>query len=174
MAEPPDQMPAAAGRGHLRASDADREQVISTLKAAFVQGRLATSDFDLRVGQVLASRTYGELAALTADLPAGLTDAVPPRRAARTQARPPMSKTAKVTICVAIAIAVPGALAAATMVPLPFFIFLPFYLLVAVVEMHARRLEKRSRGQLPQGPAPGAGGQASQRLRSADPGRQLP
>jgi hypothetical protein len=38
MAEPPAQMPAAAGRGDLRASHADREQVIGALKAAFVQG----------------------------------------------------------------------------------------------------------------------------------------
>jgi hypothetical protein len=59
----------AAGRSHLRASHADREQVIDVLKAAFAQGRLAKDDFDLRVGQVLASRTYGGLDALTADLP---------------------------------------------------------------------------------------------------------
>jgi uncharacterized protein DUF1707 len=62
----------AGGRGHLRASHADREQVIGTLKAAFVQGRLVKDEFDLRVGQALAPRTYAELAALTADLPAGL------------------------------------------------------------------------------------------------------
>jgi len=36
MAEPPDQMPAAAGIGYLRASHADREQVIGTLKENFV------------------------------------------------------------------------------------------------------------------------------------------
>ena len=60
------------GRGHLRASHADREQVIGTLKAAFVQGRLTRDELDLRVGQALAPRTYAELAALTADLPAGL------------------------------------------------------------------------------------------------------
>ena len=41
MAEPRDQMPAAAGHGHLPASQADREQVIGVLKAAFVQGMLA-------------------------------------------------------------------------------------------------------------------------------------
>ena len=29
---------AAAGRGHLRAADADREHVIDLLKTAFVQG----------------------------------------------------------------------------------------------------------------------------------------
>jgi Domain of unknown function (DUF1707) len=64
-------MPAAAGRGHLRASHADRERVVGSLKAAFVQGRLAKDEFDLRVGQTLAARTYAELAAVIADLPAG-------------------------------------------------------------------------------------------------------
>ena len=41
------------------------------LKAAFVQGRLAKDEFDLRVGRVLASRTYADLGAVTADIPAG-------------------------------------------------------------------------------------------------------
>ena len=67
--------------GRLRASHADREQVIGTLKAAFVQGMLTRDEFGLRVGQALASRTYAELAALTADLPAGLTMASPPQPA---------------------------------------------------------------------------------------------
>ena len=71
----------AAGRGHLRASPADREQVIGTLKAAFVQGRLTELEFDLRVGQVLTSQTCGDLAALTADRPAGLAIAPPPKPA---------------------------------------------------------------------------------------------
>jgi DUF1707 SHOCT-like domain len=39
-AEPGNEMAAAASRSHLRASHADREQVIAVLKAAFVQGRL--------------------------------------------------------------------------------------------------------------------------------------
>src|SRR4051812_37865287 len=41
---------AAASRSHgsLRASHADREQVIGTLKAAFVQATLAKDEFDLR------------------------------------------------------------------------------------------------------------------------------
>jgi len=81
MAEPRDQMPAAAGRGHLRASQADREQVIGVLKAAFVLGMLAKDEFELRVGQAFASRTYAELAALTADLPSELTAARPSRPA---------------------------------------------------------------------------------------------
>src|SRR5437588_4907103 len=63
-------------RGHLRASHADREQVIATLRAAFIQGRLTRDEFDLRVSRALRARTYAELAALTADLPAGLTGPV--------------------------------------------------------------------------------------------------
>ena len=62
-----------SSRGHLRAAHADREQVIDTLKAAFIQGRLTKDELDLRESQTFASRTYGELAAVTADLPAGLT-----------------------------------------------------------------------------------------------------
>jgi Domain of unknown function (DUF1707) len=88
MAEPPDQMPAAAGRGDLRASHADRDQVIGILKAAFVQGRLAKDEFDLRVGQTLASRTCAELATITADLPAGLTEAQTPAPAPAQRERP--------------------------------------------------------------------------------------
>ena len=81
MAELPDQRPAAAGHGGFRASRADRERVIGTLKTAFVQGHLDQDEFGLRVGQVLASRTYAELAVVTADLPAGLADDAPSRPA---------------------------------------------------------------------------------------------
>ena len=42
--------PAAGDCGQLRASRADREQVISMLKAAFVQGLMGKDEFDLRVG----------------------------------------------------------------------------------------------------------------------------
>ncbi|MBV9204459.1 MAG: DUF1707 domain-containing protein [Actinobacteria bacterium] len=59
-----------AARGRLRASDADREQTIGTLKAAFVQGRLTKDEFDARIAQTLAARTYAELATVTSDIPA--------------------------------------------------------------------------------------------------------
>jgi Domain of unknown function (DUF1707) len=85
MAMPGDpQAPVAAGRGHLRASHADRDQMVDTLKAAFVEGRLTMDEFDARVGQALASRTYGELAAVAAGIPA----------AARAPARPPRTPPA--------------------------------------------------------------------------------
>jgi len=74
MAGPGEEKAAGAGgRGRLRASHADREAAVSVLKAAFVQGRLAKDEFDQRIGQVLASRTNLELAALTADIPAEVT-----------------------------------------------------------------------------------------------------
>jgi Domain of unknown function (DUF1707) len=79
MAGPRDEMAAGVGdRTHMRASHADRDQVIDLLKTAFAQGRLAKDEFDLRVGQVLASRTYADLGALTADIPAGLERAQSP------------------------------------------------------------------------------------------------
>jgi hypothetical protein len=68
----------AGGLSGLRTSRAEREQVIDVLKAALVQGRLTKGEFDVRVGQVLASRTYAELGALTADIPDGVTDSRPP------------------------------------------------------------------------------------------------
>jgi len=72
MAGSGDEVTGPADHGHLRASDADREQVIDVLKAAFVQGRLTRDELDLRVGQALNSRTYAEQAAAIAGLPAGL------------------------------------------------------------------------------------------------------
>ena len=73
---PGDEMAAGAGDGSRPvASQADREKVLNALKTAFVQGRLAKDEFDLRIGKVLAA--YAELDALTADIPAGLTTAQP-------------------------------------------------------------------------------------------------
>ena len=93
MTGPGDNTAAAEGRrdGHFRASRADREQVIDTLKTAFVQGRLAKDEFCRRTGQALASRTYGELAAITLSIPARQGGAPPPR-AARAQDRNRMDK----------------------------------------------------------------------------------
>ena len=66
----------AVSRGRLRASDADREQAIDTLKAAFVHGWLTREQLGVRAGQALVSRTYGELAAVTDGIPARLTGVV--------------------------------------------------------------------------------------------------
>jgi hypothetical protein len=85
---------AAGALGQLRTSYADREQAIDVLKAAFVQGRLAKDEFDLRVGQVFASRTYADLDALTADIPSAVTSAQPSAVHAREPGRVLSFKTA--------------------------------------------------------------------------------
>jgi hypothetical protein len=95
---------AGGGRGRLRASHADREHVLDVLKAAFVQGLLIKDEFDMRVGQTFASRTYAELAALTADIPAGLIGAQPLRKPARAQASHPQNKVVNSCACAALAI----------------------------------------------------------------------
>ena len=73
-----DEAAAAAGRGRMRASHADRDQMIDALKTAFVQGRLTKDELDARIGQTLAAGTYAELATVTADIPAGPAGAQPP------------------------------------------------------------------------------------------------
>jgi Domain of unknown function (DUF1707) len=55
--------------GDLRVSDADRDRALSELSEAFQVGRITADEFDQRSGQVLATRTGKELAALLADLP---------------------------------------------------------------------------------------------------------
>jgi hypothetical protein len=55
----------------LRASHEDRDRVIETLRVAAGDGRLTVEELDERVESAFSARTYGELAALTSDLPAG-------------------------------------------------------------------------------------------------------
>jgi hypothetical protein len=187
MAGPGDEVAAGTGgHGSLRASHADREQVIGTIRAAFVQGRLDKDEFDLRVGQTLAARTYAELAALGADLPAGLA-AAQPAQPGRTPGKARVLTPGRVlTVAtvvyagvwpVALALPVSGpdhdphagvALAGtATLVYLLVFVG-------AVLQMLTEWLDRRSGRQPPRGPAPGAGGQASLRPPSGGPGGQLP
>jgi hypothetical protein len=109
---------AAASRGRLRASDADREQVIDTLKAAFVQGLLTRDELDRRTARALAARTYAELSPVTAGLAvaaAGLAASHPPPRPVRAHRR---RMTRKVVAGSACAIVLLPALVAA---------FLTFY-----------------------------------------------
>ncbi len=103
MPGPEDEIAATAdgSRGHLRASHGDREQAVEVLKAAFVQGMLAKDEFDQRVGQAFASRTYAELAAVTADIPAF----PPSRQPAGTPARTLAKAAGRSGICMLVAFA---------------------------------------------------------------------
>ncbi len=95
----------AASPGAFRASDADRERVIDNLKTAFVLGRLTRDELGLRTGRALEARTYVELAAVTAGILTGPTEArLPPRPAARSPSRRPVVKRAVAWGAVAIAL----------------------------------------------------------------------
>jgi hypothetical protein len=53
----------------MRASDADRQQVVDRLRAAHEDGRLKLEEFTERMGLAYQAVTYGDLAKLVADLP---------------------------------------------------------------------------------------------------------
>jgi len=53
----------------LRAADSDREKVAEQLKAALDEGRLSLHEYDERVGEAYAAKTYQELLVLLTDLP---------------------------------------------------------------------------------------------------------
>src|SRR6478672_5872830 len=81
-AEPWDQVAACmVSRDRIRASDADRDRVLDTLGTAFVEGRLTKEEFHARAIWVVASRTYGDLAAVTVSIPPRRE--TPPRRTPR-------------------------------------------------------------------------------------------
>jgi hypothetical protein len=163
------------GDGRLRASRADREQVVEQLKAAFVEDRLTKDELDTRVGQALASRTYADLAAVTADLPADLpagpaaagptpagpTAAGPPSTPARTLAK----AAARSGVCMLAAFAMLGVVAMAHGEGLA--AFLAFSAAVVAVIAASGFLgygvvdawqEHRLRGQLPPRPGRDGGG----------------
>ena len=133
---------------------ADRERVIRTLKAALAQGRLTEDEHDERTAQASVSRSRAELTALTADLPDGIT------------ALPPTPRDVQIALGVIIAAA--GVLAAivlanpdnmlafmAALGAIAILILVPVITVGLIIDV---RHQKRSGGQLPPGPTPGAGG----------------
>jgi hypothetical protein len=178
MAGPGDERAAGVGdRGRLRASHADREQVIGTLKAAFVQGMLDKNEFDQRVSETFAARTYADLVPLIADLPGGPTVAQW-RTSAHARSGLTMKRAVTWSACMVIA-TVMAAVIGWVLGAGPVFVVSSFAFVMATVAAGTMIVEawdknKQSRAQLPEGPSPGAGGQASRRLPSAGTGRQLP
>jgi Domain of unknown function (DUF1707) len=104
-----EQAVAAAGRGYMLASHADRDQTIDVLKAAFAQGRLAKDEFDARIGQTLAARNYAQLATATAGIPA----APAPPRPQLPRPRPPRQRMSHVARWGASGVVTPAIMAAA-------------------------------------------------------------
>ncbi|MEU1284307.1 DUF1707 and DUF4190 domain-containing protein [Kitasatospora sp. NPDC005856] len=69
--------PAVSPQAAMRAGHADRDRTLDVLKAAFAEGRLSVQEYEQRHEAVAASQTYGQLAALVADLPSGPMTAPP-------------------------------------------------------------------------------------------------
>jgi hypothetical protein len=76
--------------------------VIDALKSAFVYGLLGRDDLYMRAGEVLAARTYADLTALTADIPAGLIAAQSPAMAPAPSRRPVNKKVVAWAACLLI------------------------------------------------------------------------
>src|SRR5258708_21416792 len=84
----PSDLPATVGGEEPRASHGDRDQVVELLGVAAGDGRLPPEELDDRLERALTARTYAQLAALTADLPATPRPAVVPPAAGAVSATP--------------------------------------------------------------------------------------
>jgi len=153
----------------------DRERVVEVLKAAFVQGRLDKGELDARVGQAFASRTYAELAALTADIPA---DAAP-RQPARAPDRAPrhLMRNGAIRVGVSLSVAAAAMLGAFILqdqTSLMLFELAAFIVLAVVPVMILAAVagsvdERHSGRQLP--PRSGQGGEVLEGQRDGAVGR---
>jgi hypothetical protein len=170
----------AGALGQLRTSHADREQATDVLKAAFVQGRLTKDEFDLRVGQVFASRTYADLDALTADIPDGVTSAHPSTEHASEPGRVLSFKTAarvgavgavpSMASAVVVVVQSSGVSAVAGVLLVGVTGLFVAGLLAALLMLVSWVVRRSQRGAA-QGPPPGPAGLESRRRARA---RQLP
>jgi Domain of unknown function (DUF1707) len=171
----------------MRVSRADRERTVDVLKVAFVYERLTVDELDDRVGRALAARTYSDLAALTADIPAGPDLAPSPGSVAAPVRRPgsPARNRSAVT-AVKIGASVVAAVTAAVSVPVGvldnpgvavvvavFFLFLGAVaaglvgsVIAAAVKLESRQ-RSRSRGNTPPRPRSGTSSQAHRRAPTA-------
>jgi len=161
-----------ASRGHLRAAQADREQAITVLKAAYAQGRLTKDELEVRAGQAFASKTYAELAALTADIPVDLPAVSPAGRPPSTPARTLAKAACRSGVCLLAAVA----LAEGSFLVGNFLLIVAAcFALIAASGFFGYGIldawqERRSRGQLPRTPGQGHQGPDGRPPDDAAPG----
>jgi hypothetical protein len=171
-------MAAGSGGGRrVTASQADREQVLDALKAAFVQGRLTKDEFDQRVGRVLA--TYAELDALTADIPARPAETRLPEPARESHNRKVIQRGTAAgagasMAFTAVLVVVAGGSLALGLVVVPAVGAVVAVLLAGLLTLLSWVLEKGSSRQPSQGPPVQPSDQAPQSLASADPVKPSP
>jgi hypothetical protein len=149
--------------------------VIDVLKAAFTHGMLDKDELDLRVGQVLTSRTYADLAALTADIPATVVVPQPPPVPARQSQEKKFVRTLACALVVVPSTMVGYVLIAGHHLA-PAAIILNVVLFACVVAVPATLLvvvhswlDNRESSSTSPGSPPGTPGAASWRLAPAHP-----
>lgn len=179
MASPGDETSGAESQVRLRASAADREQVIEVLKAAFVQDRITKDELDQRIGKVLVSRTYDDLDILTADIPGAVIKARP-----AVPARPPDVSKKKLIRRTSVAVACTGfvlaeVVALATDSNPVFGVIAGLMagaftagLLAALLTLIAWAIDRNAGRQPSQGPPPGALDTAARQPAPDDPAGQ--
>jgi hypothetical protein len=183
------EMGARGGHGRLRASDADRERVIGTLKAAYVYGLVTKDEFDARVSQTFAARTRGALAVITADIPADLPAAPPSLRPAPATVSAPVAanltpadRAVIVTAVIGVLAMVAGLLlpeAAAGPLPLAGLLTLGgvgsvFVSSILFVNQARSQRTNHRRGQLPPRRGADVGSSAAYRAISATSAERVP
>lgn len=134
---------AAVGRGHLRASHADREHVIGALKTAFAAGLLTKDEFDSRVNRTLASRTYADLAAVTAGITAGPCGSKPSRPLTRAENAAAWGVCGLIVSAVLTVIVIPAGTTKGVAVGTAAAIYAVSWLLAAIIMVVARHRGSR-------------------------------
>jgi len=177
MSAPGDET-AAGAAGRMRASHADRDQVIDGLKAAFVEGRLDQDEFFQRVSRALAARTHADLAALTADLPPAQLPARPLSPARERVSRKLIAAASWGTLAGAVLLACWDLLPDWSG-PVEMLMLVASFLVLAAgplgwLLVFHDWLEKRASGPAAASLPPGASGPTARRRGQAGPSRRVP
>ena len=107
--------PGSDPSAQMKASDADRDAVLSDLSEHFQAGRLTAEEFEDRTGRALAARTWGELRDLMRDLPASPAGPrLPVTAATGVPSQRPLGRAVLVPVAVLAGIAIAVALSAGT------------------------------------------------------------
>ena len=135
---------AAAAPGQLRASHADREQVMGLLETACAAGLLTKAEFDLGVHRVLASRAYADLAAAAAALRAEPPGAQPsPRPRTRPADAAACGACGLVVTAFLTIVIVPSGTSLGVAVATAAVIYAVFCLLAGILMLASRHLSAR-------------------------------
>jgi uncharacterized iron-regulated membrane protein len=153
--------------------------VVVLLQVAFAEGVLTKDEFGERIGGALTARTHADLAALTADIPAGAV-ATPQRAAGPASIRRPLDRrmvTGGWTLVTLAAMVTDAALtgnAAGPTAGLFYLLFIVAFLVAFVSWLYAVSAHRGDAavGQPPQGLAPGGRGDAAASARQPPPDDQ--